>query len=110
MEGPCGSRERPAVGAFTYICVAVDKFPGLSEPVPWSTGDTMPPPPPSWLCRLMTLHGKDPAGRALGQLALCGAVHPASALGKWSKERGPWDTQTGGWVGAARGRDAGQGA
>lgn len=33
------------MGVFTYICVAVDKFPGLSEPVPWSTGDTMPPIP-----------------------------------------------------------------
>lgn len=40
-----GSRERPAGVVFTYICVTVDKFPALSEPVLLSTRDNMSLPP-----------------------------------------------------------------
>lgn len=40
-----GSRQRPAVGVSTYICVTVDKFPGLSEPVLFSTRDSTALPP-----------------------------------------------------------------
>ena len=40
-----GSRQRPAVGVSTYICVTVDKFPRFSEPVFFSTRDSTALPP-----------------------------------------------------------------
>lgn len=91
-----GGRERTAGGVFTYICVTVDKFPGLSDPVLLSTSNnTSPSPRLAGMVGDTTWEGSGMKGTRSAGFTWCSSPGPRPGE---AEERGLRATQRGGSV------------